>query len=286
MNRLSAERRSAVVASLVEGGSINGVVRQTGVAKNTVLKLLKEIGEACLNYQRAHMVNLNCKRIQVDEVWSFVGCKEKNVPVDDRGRGRGDVWVWSAIDADTKIVPCFHVGGRDADAAAWFMEDLASRLATRVQLTTDGLQTYLAAMEGAFGWNGVDYAMLVKLYGPSGSGPGTHSGRYSPARLTSIEAKWVMGNPDPDHISTSYIERQNLAMRTNMRRYQRLTIAHSKKMENNMAAVALYFMHYNFCHVHSVLTKANGGIHTTPAMAAAVTNRVWKVKDLVDLLSN
>lgn len=281
MNRLSAERRTAVIAALVEGASINGVVRQTGVAKNTVLKLLAEVGQACLDFQRREMINIACTRLQADEIWSFVGCKEKNVPRDERGRGRGDVWVWSAICADTKIVPCWHVGTRDADAAYLFMEDLASRLANRVQLTTDGLNQYLGAVEGAFGWDGIDYAMLVKIYGPAANRQG-----YSPPELIGIEKKWVMGSPDETHVSTSYAERQNLTMRTNMRRFQRLTIAHSKKIENHMHAVSLYFMHYNFCKKHETLTKANGGIHTTPAMAAGVTDHVWKVSEIVALLSN
>jgi IS1 family transposase len=280
MNRLSAERRIAVIAALVEGASINGVVRMTGVAKNTVLKLLAQVGDACLTYSRATLVNLPCKRVQADEIWSFVGCKEKNVPRDEKGRGRGDVWIWSGICADTKVVPCWHVGHRDAEAAYLFMEDLASRLATRVQLTTDGLHQYLNAVEGVFGWDGVDYAMLVKIYGDGGN----HSGRYSQPELVDVKPTVIMGKPDADHISTSFAERQNLTMRTNMRRMQRLTIAHSKKIENHVYAIALYFFHYNFCKTHETLTKARGGIHCTPAMAAGVADRVWKIKDLVALL--
>ena len=274
MNRLSAERRAQILAALCEGASINATSRQTGASKVTILKLLAEVGTACLDYQRRVMMNLPCTRLQCDEIWSFVGCKERNVPRDAKGRGRGDAWTWTAIDADTKLVPCWHIGARDADAAAYFMEDLASRLANRVQLTTDGLKVYLQAVEGAFGWNGADYAMLVKLYGAAPEG----QTRYSPAQIVGIEKQWIMGAPEAAHVSTSYAERQNLTMRMNIRRLTRLTNGFSKKLENHGHMVALYFMHYNFCRVHKTL-------RVTPAMEAGLTDRVWEIEDLLRLLN-
>jgi len=219
--------------------------------------------------------------IQADEAWSFVSCKERRSR-EEKGMWRGDAWTWTAICVDTKLIPCWHVGARDANAAYLFMEDLASRLATRVQLTTDGLSQYLVAVEGAFGWNGVDYAMLVKLYGEAPEG----QKRYSPAKLISAEKTWLMGDPDEKHVSTSYVERQNLTMRTNIRRLTRLTNGFSKKIENHVHAIALYFMHYNFCRKHETLTKAAGGIHTTPAMAAGVADHVWKLQEIVALLGS
>lgn len=280
MNRLPSARRVQILASLCEGASINATARITGASKVTILKLLAEIGAACAQYQRATLVNLPCKRLEADEVWSFVGCKERNVPRDEKGRGRGDAWTWTAVCADTKLVPCWHIGARDADAAAYFMEDLASRLANRVQLTTDGLRVYLAAVENAFGWNGTDYAMLVKIYGQPIEG----AHRYSPPEVIGTETRWVMGSPDSTLISTSYAERQNLTMRMNIRRLTRLTNGFSKKIENHAHAMALYFMHYNFCRKHETLTKAAGGIHTTPAMAAGVAGHVWKLDEVVALL--
>jgi IS1 family transposase len=280
MNRLSVETRTRILAALCEGASINATSRQTSVSKVTILKLLAEVGEAVLDYQRKTLVNLPCKKVQADEVWSFVQCKEKNVPKAEKGMGRGDAWTWTAICADTKIIPCWHIGRRDAEAALLFMRDLASRLATRVQLTTDGHSAYLTAVEGAFGWNGVDYAMLVKLYGATPSG----QTRYSPAELISIEKTWIMGKPNEKEVSTSYAERQNLTMRMNIRRLTRLTNAHSKKIENHKHAISLYFMHYNFCRKHETLTRNAGGIHTTPAMAAGVSDHVWKLEEIVSLL--
>lgn len=282
MNRLSTETRTRILAALCEGASVNATSRQTGVSKVTILKLLAEVGQAVLDYQRETLVSLPCTKIQADEIWSFVGCKERRVPRAERGRGRGDAWTWTAICADTKLVPCWHIGARDAEAAHLFMEDLASRLANRVQLTTDGHRAYLVAVEGAFGWNGVDYAMLVKLYGEAPEGP---QRRYSPAKLISAEKTWIMGNPDEDHVSTSYAERQNLSMRMNIRRLTRLTNGFSKKIENHCYAIALYFMYYNFCRKHETLTKAAGGIHTTPAMAAGVADHVWKLEEIVSLIS-
>lgn len=280
MNRLSRQRRVQILAALAEGASISATARQVGVSKVTVLKLLAEIGPVCLDYQRKVMVNLPCKRLQADEIWSFIHSKEKHVRPEHRGMGRGDCWTWTAIDADTKLIPCWHVGGRDADAAALFMEDLASRLASRVQLTTDGHRAYLSAVEGAFGWN-VDYAMLVKIYGPAFLEPRT---RYSPPEVIGIEQHIIRGDPDLDHISTSYAERQNLTMRMNIRRLTRLTNGFSKKMENHIHAMSLYFMYYNFCRKHETLTRQQGGVHTTPAMAAGVADHVWRLDEVVALL--
>ena len=280
MNRLTTEKRTTILAALCEGASINATSRMTGVSKVTILKLLRDIGPVCLDYQRKTMVGLSSKRIECDEIWSFVSAKERNVPLDERGCGRGDAWIWVAIDADTKVIPCWHIGGRDADAAYLFMEDLASRLANRVQLTTDGNKAYLFAVEGAFGWDQVDYAMLVKLYGRSPDG----SRRYSPPKLTGIEKRWVMGNPDADLVSTSYIERQNLTMRMNVRRLTRLTNGFSKKIENHGHAIALHYMYYNFCRKHQTLTKERGGLHTTPAMAAGVADHMWTLEEVVRLL--
>ncbi len=280
MNRLSTEKRSMILTALCEGTSVNATSRMTGVSKVTILKLLGDIGPVCLDYQRKTFVNLPCKRIQCDEVWSFVGAKERNIPRDERGCGRGDAWIWAAICADTKLVPCWHVGGRDANAGYLFMEDLASRLANRVQLTTDGHRAYLSAVEGAFGWGQVDYAMLVKLYGPAPDG----QRRYSPPEILGIDKNRVMGDPDPDQVSTSYIERQNLTMRMNMRRLTRLTNGFSKKIENHKHALSLHYMYYNFVRKHQTLTKQAGGIYKTPAMAAGVADHVWTMEEVVGLL--
>ncbi len=282
MNRLSTEKRVQILYALCEGASINATQRQTGASKVTILKLLAEVGTASLTHQREALVNLPCKRVECDEIWSFVQCKQKFVPRDERGRGRGDVWTWTAICADTKIIPCWHVGTRDADAAYLFMEDLASRLANRVQLSTDGHTAYLSAVEGAFKWGNVDYAMLVKVYGAMNTSDAQR--RYSPPELISIDKKWVMGTPDMDLVSTSYAESQNTRMRTNIRRLTRLTNGHSKKLENHIHAMALWFQYYNFCRPHMTLTKQNGGIKMTPAMAAGVSDHVWKLDEVVALL--
>lgn len=282
MNRLSAQRRTQIIHALVEGASVNATSRQTGVSKVTILKLLADVGRACLSFQRETLVGLPCKRVQCDEVWSFVHCKESRIPRDERGRGKGDCWIWVATCADTKLVPCWHLGSRDAKAAQLFMEDLASRLAARVQLTTDGHLAYLSAVEKSFGWNGVDYAMLLKLYGR----PIDEEHRYSPPEIVRTEKRWVMGQPDPDHVSTSFVERQNLTMRMNVRRLTRLTNGHSKKLENHGHALVLHYMYYNFCRKHQTLSKANGGVHTTPAMAAGVADHVWKLSEVVKLLAD
>ena len=280
MNRLSTEKRATILRALCEGASVNATSRMTGVSKVTILKLLGDIGPVLLDYQRKTFVDLPCKRIQCDEVWSFVGAKQRNVPVDERGRGRGDAWIWGGICADTKLVPCWHVGGRDAHAAYLFMEDLASRLANRVQLTTDGHGAYLSAVEGAFGWGQVDYAMLIKMYGQAPEG----RRRYSPPEIIGIDKNRVMGDPDPDQVSTSYIEPQNLTMRMNVRRLTRLTNGFSKKIENHKHALSLHYMYYNFVRKHQTLTQRAGGIHKTPAMAAGVADHVWTMEGVVGLL--
>lgn len=280
MNRLNPGKRAAILTCLTEGMSVSATARVTSTSKVTVLKLLADAGTVVLDYQRKVMVNLPCTRIEADEIWSFVGAKERNIPRDQKGRGRGDAWTWTAICTDTKLVPCFHVGARDAEAARLFMDDLASRLARRVQLTTDGLNGCIGAVEGAFGWNGVDYAMLVKVYGQGPDG----QRRYSAPELIDTEKTRIMGKPDMSKASTSYAERQNLTMRMNIRRLTRLTNGFSKKLENHVHAMSLYFMAYNFCRKHETLTKERGGIHTTPAMAAGLTDHVWKMAEVVALL--
>jgi IS1 family transposase len=273
MNTLNIERQTAVIAALVEGNSVRSTVRMTGVAKDTVLKLLAKIGQACTEYQDKALRNLTCKRIQCDEIWQFCYAKQKNVPADKQGQfGYGDVWTWVAIDADTKLIPSFTLGSRGAQTAKRFMDDLASRLANRVQLTTDGHRVYLQAVEDAFGAN-IDYAMLVKLYG-NDTEP---EKRYSPAQCIGAIASTVTGKPDARFISTSYVERQNLTMRMSMRRFTRLTNGFSKKIENHHHALALYFMYYNFCRVHQTL-------RVTPAMEAGISDHVWNLSELVGLL--
>jgi len=276
MNSLDNAKREQVIASLVEGNSIRATVRMTGVAKNTIVKLLEDIGVACAEYQDKAFRNLRCKRIQCDEIWSFVGSKQKNVPADKADVfGFGDVWTWVAIDADTKLVPCWMVGPRNAEAANEFISDLAERLATRVQLTTDGFKPYLEAVEGAFGCD-VDYAQLIKLYGEN-TGNRKDQTRYSPATCIGCKTEVVSGEPRKGHISTSYVERQNLTMRMSMRRFTRLTNGFSKKVENHAHAIALHYMYYNFVRIHKSL-------RCTPAMAAGVTNRLWDIEDIVNLL--
>jgi IS1 family transposase len=275
MNKLDTETRARVVSCLVEGNSIRATVRMTGVAKNTVVKLLADLGRACSIFQDKTFVNLPCKRVQCDEIWSFVGCKEKNVKAKDKGKGkRGDIWTWTALDADTKLVPCWFVGHRDSSAAYHFMHDLAARLAHRVQLTTDGHKPYLQAVEDAFG-SEIDYAQLIKIYGAPAEGAEV---RYSPAQCMGARKAEIVGAPVHAHISTSYSERQNLTMRMSMRRFTRLTNAFSKKVENLEHAVALHFMHYNFCRIHQTL-------RVTPAMEAGVADHVWSLEEVVALIS-
>ncbi|MCC7509945.1 MAG: DDE-type integrase/transposase/recombinase [Planctomycetes bacterium] len=276
MNKLPKEKRVQILTALVEGVSMRAVTRMAGVSINTVTKLLVDAGKAALEFNERTMTNLKLKRIQCDEIWSFVGMKEKNVPAERKGQGVGDVWTWTAIDAETKLVPCWLIGTRDAGCATEFMQDLASRLAHRVQLTTDGHKAYLSAVEDAFGGE-VDYAQLVKLYGddPHNLKP---EARYSPGECCGTRKTQVCGFPDKKHVSTSFVERQNLTMRMSMRRFTRLTNAFSKKAENLAHAVALHFFNYNFCRVHKSLHGA------TPAMAAGITPEPASLADLVDML--
>jgi IS1 family transposase len=273
MNRLDPARQAQVVAALVEGNSIRATVRMTGVAKNTIAKLLVELGKASAEYLNNTLINLSCKRIQVDEIWSFVGAKQKHVTQKmAEERICGDVWTWVAMDADTKLVCSWLVGQRDAGCATEFIQDLEKRLAHRVQLTSDGHKVYLNAVIDAFA-DDIDYAQLVKYYGA----PSDNPTRYSPPVCNGAEKIIRLGDPDPKHISTSFVERQNLTMRMQMRRFTRLTNAFSKKIENHVAAIALHYMHYNFVRIHQTL-------RVTPAMAAGLTHRVWGIQDLIAML--
>jgi IS1 family transposase len=276
MNQLSSEDRARVVSCLVEGNSLRSTTRMTGVHRTTVMKLLADLGEACSAYQDRVLRDLPCKRVQCDEIWSFVGCKEVNVPRPEKRKGRGDVWTWTAIDPDTKLVPCWYVGNRDAGAAYHFMHDLAARLASRVQLTTDAHRPYLSAVDSAFGTE-IDYAQLVKIYGAPETSRYNAQVRYSPAVCMGAKKAVISGHPDYRHVSTSVCERQNLTMRMSMRRFTRLTNAFSKKVENLEHAVALHFMHYNFCRVHQSL-------RVTPAMETGVSDHVWSLDEVIDLL--
>lgn len=277
MNRKGIQERAKVLACLCEGVGINATVRMTGTAKNTVLKLLADVGNASLDFQDEHLNNLSCRRLECDEIWSFCYSKQKNVPVEHKGEfGFGDVWTWVAIDAETKLVPCWHVGGRDADSARDFMEDLAQRMLNRVQLTTDGHKAYLDAVEGAFGYN-VDYAMLVKMYGRP-EGKHETERKYSPGECNGAKKTRISGSPAKGLVSTSYVERQNLTMRMHMRRFTRLTNAFSKKIENHVHALSLYYMYYNFVKPHKSLGK-----NTTPAMAAGITDHVWSFEEVAGL---
>jgi len=273
MNCLSNETRAHVVRCLVEGASIRSTVRITGVSKATVFKLLADLGQACAAYHNRYVRNLKVRRLQCDEIWQFVGAKKKNATPKQKQAGWGDVWTWVGIDADSKLVVSYLVGGRDAGWAHEFMEDCARRVRGRLQLTTDGHKSYLDAVEDAFGCD-VDYAMLQKIYGaPSES----EQRRYSPAKCIGADMKVVSGKPDPKHVSTSYVERQNLTMRMSMRRFTRLTNGFSKKIENHCHMVALHYMYYNFCRVHLTL-------RVTPAMEAKLSDHVWDVEDLVALM--
>jgi IS1 family transposase len=273
MNKLDPIRQAQVVAALVEGNSVRATVRMTGVAKNTIQKLLLKLGATCLYYQDSKLRNLTCKRVQCDEIWSFVAAKQKNVTPEIEERGyAGDIWTWVAMDADTKLVISWLVGARHSVAGKMFIQDLASRLTNRIQLTTDGHAVYVNAVDEAFGED-IDYAMPVKIYGESGE-----EVRYSPAECLGCKKTPITGDPDPKHISTSYIERQNLTMRMCIRRFTRLTNAFSKKLEHHVAAISLHYMHYNFCRVHQSL-------RVTPAMAAGVTDHVWSIHELITLLA-
>jgi IS1 family transposase len=271
MNRLTSSERAAVISCLIEGDSIRSTVRITGIAKKTVMRLVREVGTFCADYQNRVFQNLTCERIQVDECWSFCYCKQKTVTEDIAAKnpGTGDAWLWAAIDADTKLVPCWLIGKRDPASARDFIEDLAGRLANRIQLTSDGLKLYVKAVDKAFA-DDIDYAQLVKIYGL----PEEPEKRYSPAVCIGCESHAIIGNPDPAYINTSYIERHNLSVRMTVRRFTRLTNAFSKKSENHAAAVALGYFAYNFIKVHRTL-------RTSPAMAAGITDRLWDVNDLV-----
>ena len=276
MNTLSRPQQVLALKCLMDGMSIRATTRVTGVARNTLARLIVETGKVCARYQDNALRGLPCKRVQVDEVWSFVYAKEKNVPrATNAPPQAGDVWTWIALCADTKLVPSWWVGDRSGATASVFIADLRARLANRVQLTSDGHRAYLAAVEGAFGAD-VDYARLVKLYGKSGNDQQPDT-RYSPSACIGARKEAVIGNPDPAAVSTSYVERQNLTMRMSMRRFTRLTNAFSKKLDNHRHAIAMHFMSYNFCRVHASLQG-------TPAMAAGVTDRLWEVGDVVDLV--
>jgi IS1 family transposase len=284
MNQLSIERRSAVVRCLVEGNSARATARLTGCSRATVLSLVVELGEMCRIYQDHKLRGLSCKRIQCDEIWSFCGAKQK--AVNSGGNGYGDVWTWTAMDPDSKLMVCWLVGKRSKVACREFIGDLAGRLAHRVQITTDGYLPYLIAVEGAFGWAGADYAQLVKIYASGSAGEGSFAARrYSPGICIGAEKSWVMGDPDPDHVSTSHVERANLTMRMGMRRFTRLSNGFSRKVENHAHSVNIHFMHYNFCRAHSTLTKGHPFRYpTTPAMAAGITDHVWTVEEVCALL--
>ena len=275
MNRLPHNKRAQALQMMAEGISLRAMTRLTGISRTTLIKLLEDAGQAFSEYQDRILVNLPCKRIQVDEAWAFCYAKQKNVPTAKAApEGAGDIWTWVGLDADTKLVASWYVGERDSEAAATFIGDLAPRLASRVQLTSDGHRPYLEAIEGAFGAD-IDYAMLVKVYGAAPEG----QRRYSPAICTGAHKHRVEGNPDPEHVSTSFVERSNLSMRMGNRRMTRLTNAFSKKAENHAHMMAIYFMHYNFVRIHQSL-------RVTPAMAAGVTPKLWEMSDLVKVLED
>jgi len=275
MNKLPRDKRVQIIALLVEGMSLRAVTRTTGMSINTVTKLLIDAGKACSEYQDRVFHNLACKRLQVDEIWAFCYAKQANVrTAKSAPEGAGDIWTWTAIDADTKLIPSWYVGHRDAYAAQAFIADLAGRLANRVQLTSDGHKPYLEAVEQSFGAD-IDYAVLIKHYGePTGA-----LGRYSPGECTSVDLRRVEGRPDLSHVSTSYAERANLTMRMGMRRFTRLTNAFSKKAENHAHMVSLHMMYYNFVRIHQTL-------RCTPAMAAGVSNTLWELADMVKVLED
>jgi len=275
MNRLSIEKRTQIIGLSVEGNSLRATSRLADCSINTVTKLLVEVGIACQKYHDEHVRNVSSKRVQCDEIWSFVYSKDKNIPESMRGEyGIGSIWTWVGLDADSKLAISWLVGNRDASYAQIFMEDIASRLKNRVQLTTDGLKAYIEAVESNFG-SGIDYAQLVKIYGKSLDG----EHRYSPAEVTGTQRNAIMGKPNPKHVSTSFVERANLTMRMNMRRFTRLTNGFSKKVENHAHAISLHFMYYNFVRIHKTLK-------VTPAMEAGITTKLWEIKDLALLLEN
>jgi IS1 family transposase len=274
MNKLDTAKRVQIISALVEGNSVRATVRMTGASKNAIQRLMAKLGPACEQYQSHALRNLPCKKIQCDEIWSFCYAKQKNVPAEMQGQfGFGDVWTWTSLCADTKLIVNYKIGTRGAATAYALMHDLAGRLANRIQLTTDGHRVFADAVECAFG-SAIDYAMLVKVYGDDGR---EREVRYSPGEYAGCRAMPMSGNPKKRDISTSFVERQNLTMRMQMRRFTRLTNAFSKKVENLGWAVALHFMHYNFCRVHQTL-------RVTPAMEAGITDHVWTIEEIVGLL--
>ncbi len=274
MNKLSLEKRTQIIGLLVEGNSLRATSRLADVSINTVTKLLVDLGTVCQKYHDENVRGIKSKRVQCDEIWSFVYAKEKNLPENLQGKfGLGSVWTWVALDSDSKLAISWLVGNRDSEYARIFMEDVASRLKNRVQLTTDGLKAYLEAVDINFG-SEIDFAQLVKMYGKSIEG----EHRYSPAQCTGIHKEIIAGSPKEKHISTSFIERQNLTMRMNMRRFTRLTNAFSKKIENHAHAIALHFMYYNFVRIHKTL-------RVTPAMESGLTKKLWSIEDLAKLLN-
>ncbi|OFW06505.1 MAG: transposase [Acidobacteria bacterium RIFCSPLOWO2_02_FULL_67_36] len=274
MNKLGAAKQVAVISALVEGCSVRSTSRLTGVAKGTILRLLAKVGRACAEFQETAIRNVPARRVQIDEIWSFVACKQKNVTPEIAAKGHaGDAWTFVAIEAQTKLVLSWLVGSRDAGCATEFLQDVAGRISSRIQLTTDGHRMYLSAVEDAFGAD-IDYSMLHKIYSSDQSG----EKRYSPAVCIGCQSETIVGAPDPKHVSTSYVERQNLTMRMNMRRFTRLTNAFSKKVENHAHSVALFYMHYNFCRVHQTL-------RVTPAMEAGIAEHVWSIDEIVALMN-
>jgi len=275
VNRLSTAERAAIVRALVEGNSVRATCRITGAAKGTVLALLNDLGAVCTSYQSKTIRNLNSRHIQCDEIWSFCYAKQKNVPKAMAGKyGVGDVWTWTALDEDSKLIVSWYVGPRDARSAEPFIQDLSERLAGRVQITTDGFGAYVPAVYDAFGPT-VDFAQLIKVY--EGNDERKAQARYSPAKYIGIKKRRVSGDPDMNTISTSHVERSNLTMRMGMRRFTRLTNGFSKKLHNHENAVALHFMYYNFARIHQTL-------RVTPAMAAGVADHVWSIEEIVGLL--
>ena len=276
MNRLTIEERAQIVGLLVEGNSLRSITRLTGKSINTVTNLLVDVGTACALYQNEALRNLNCKRVQCDEIWAFCQMKEKNVTEEHKGEyGYGDVYTWTALDPDSKLMVSFMVGKRNYPYARAFISDLAGRLASRVQLTTDGYKPYIAAVEESFVGE-IDFAQLIKIYGGEAGGSSEAARRYSPAGFIGAEKQIVVGNPDVKKISTSHVERQNLTMRMGMRRFTRLTNGFSKKVHNLECAVALHFMHYNFGRIHKTL-------RVTPAMEAGISQHVWSLEEIAKL---
>lgn len=277
MNKLTVAKRAQILTLLCEGMSMRSIERTVGCSINTVDKLLRDAGEAALWYHDRHVRDVKATRVQCDEIWSFVHAKAKNVPRSSRAGDPtvGDCWTWTAIEADSKLLISYLVGNRDAEFALMLMDDLRDRLANRVQLTTDGHRAYLQAVEEAFG-SDIDYSQLVKLYGTPPAEPEA-ARRYSPSECVGTRKDKVTGNPDPKHVSTSYVERANLTMRMAMRRFTRLTNAFSKKLENHAHMVALYALWYNFVRIHKTL-------RTSPAMAAGIESRLWSMEDVARLI--